>query len=225
LSRVTEESRAGFYKDDTGEPIWAASGGPVDPARYDTVCLTSPNGPRLLLDRLGGDARRLAGVEVAAIGPGTAAALRDVGLVADVVAERAVAEGLLEALDGRVAGRRFLLAQAEGARATLADGLRDAGAAVVDVEPLYRTSPERPGSATATAIFALCVSSPTHTDLPSPTARLPCLRLGTGQSGATLGNDMIRDEPPNPSQGTWGLTPVTAGDRVRRKRRLIPASG
>jgi uroporphyrinogen III methyltransferase/synthase len=129
--------------------IESLPGGPVDPARYDTVCLTSPNGPRLLLDRLGGDARRLAGVEIAAIGPGTAAALREVGLVADVVAERAVAEGLLEALDGRVAGRRFLLAQAEGARAALADGLRDAGAAVVDVEPLYRTSPERPSGTDA----------------------------------------------------------------------------
>ena len=130
------------------EPI---DGGPVDPGAYDVVCLTSPNAPRLLLDRLGGDARRLAGVEIAAIGPGTAAALREVGLVADLVAERAVAEGLLEALDGRIAGRRFLLAQAEGARDALADALRAAGAAGVDVEPLYRTLPERPAGADALA--------------------------------------------------------------------------
>src|SRR5690349_10193990 len=54
------------------------------------------------------------------------------------------------------------------------------------ISPWNRTSPERPGSATATAILALCVSNPTHTDLSSPTARLPCLRLGTGLPGATL---------------------------------------
>ena len=65
---------------------------------FDLVCVTSPNTPRLLLDRLGGDARALAGCRVAAIGPGTAAALRACGIVADVVAERSVGEGLVEAL-------------------------------------------------------------------------------------------------------------------------------
>ena len=122
------------------EPL---EGAPIDPARYDLVCLTSPNAPRLLLERIGGDARRLAGVELAAIGPGTAAALREVGLVADVVAERAIAEGLLEALAGRVAGRRVLVARAEEARDVLPDGLQAAGAEV-DVVPLYRTRAVRP---------------------------------------------------------------------------------
>ena len=44
------------------------------------------------------DARALAGVTVAAIGPGTARALRAHGIEADIVPERAVAEGLVEAL-------------------------------------------------------------------------------------------------------------------------------
>ena len=55
---------------------------------YDLVCLTSPNGVRLLFSRLaaaGLDARALAGARVAAIGPGTAAALRGFGVIADVV--------------------------------------------------------------------------------------------------------------------------------------------
>ena len=42
---------------------------------YDLVCLTSPNGVRLLFERLeaaGLDARAFAGARVAAIGPGTA---------------------------------------------------------------------------------------------------------------------------------------------------------
>jgi uroporphyrinogen III methyltransferase / synthase len=116
----------------------------IDPAAYDVVCLTSPNAPSLLLDRIGADARRLAGVEVAAIGPGTARALRAIGIRADTVAERAVAEGLVEALAAGVAGRRVLVARAEEARDALPEGLRAAGAAVVDVVALYRTLAEPP---------------------------------------------------------------------------------
>ena len=75
---------------------------------------------------------------VAAIGPGTAAALREAGIVADVVAERSLAEGLLEALPADLRGARALVARAEEARDTLPEGLRAAGAEV-DVVPLYRT--------------------------------------------------------------------------------------
>jgi uroporphyrinogen III methyltransferase/synthase len=117
------------------EPI---SGPPIDATGYNLICVTSPNAPRLLLERCRGDARSLAGVTVAAIGPGTAAALREVGIVADVVAERFVAEGLLEALPADLRGARALVARAEEARDTLPDGLRAAGADV-DVVPLYRT--------------------------------------------------------------------------------------
>src|SRR4029079_1022559 len=71
---------------------------PLPPVRgYDLVCATSPNGADLLLDRLR-DARELAGITVAAIGPGTARALRARGVEPDVVPDRAVAEGLVEAL-------------------------------------------------------------------------------------------------------------------------------
>jgi uroporphyrinogen III methyltransferase / synthase len=110
---------------------------------YDLVCITSPNGARLLFTQLvaaGLDARALAGVRVAAIGPGTAAALRDVGVIADVVPERFVAEGLVEALaDFPVS--RALVARAAEARDVLPDALRDRGA-VVDVVALYETVAE-----------------------------------------------------------------------------------
>src|SRR5436305_8749823 len=59
-----------------------------DLRRYDLVCLTSPNGVRLLFERLAQatlDARALAASRVAAIGPGTAAVLREHGVIADVV--------------------------------------------------------------------------------------------------------------------------------------------
>ena len=113
-------------------------GEPLLGSDFDLVCVTSPNTPRLLLDRLGGDARALAGCRVAAIGPGTAAALRACGIVADVVAERSVGEGLVEALGPDLRGVRALVARAEDARDTLPEGLRAAGA-LVEVVPLYRT--------------------------------------------------------------------------------------
>jgi uroporphyrinogen III methyltransferase / synthase len=111
-----------------------------DVAAYDLLCLTSPNGVRLLFERLGRDARALAGVRVAAIGPGTAAALRDHGVIADVVPERFTAEGLLEALAGEPASR-VLVARAAEARDVLPDTLRERGAEV-DVLPLYETVAE-----------------------------------------------------------------------------------
>ena len=107
---------------------------------YDLICLTSPNGVRLLFSRLaaaGRDARSLAGARVAAIGPGTAAALRAHGVIADVVPERFVAEGLVEAL-ADLPVSRALVARAAEARDVLPDALRARGA-VVDVLPLYET--------------------------------------------------------------------------------------
>ena len=121
--------------------------------RYDLVCLTSPNGVRVLFSRLaatGRDARALAGARVAAIGPGTAAALRSHGVIADIVPERFVAEGLVQALD-RVPVRRVLIARAAEARDVLADALRARGAEV-DVVALYETVAEPLGEAQLAAV-------------------------------------------------------------------------
>ena len=114
-----------------------------DVSRYDLVCLTSPNGVRLLFDRLaasGLDARALAGARVAAIGPGTARALSERGVIADLVPERFVAEGLVEAL-ADVSVSRALVARAASARDVLVDALRERGAEV-DVVALYETAAE-----------------------------------------------------------------------------------
>jgi uroporphyrinogen III methyltransferase/synthase len=112
-------------------------------AGFDLICLTSPNGVRLLFERLeerGEDARALAGATVAAIGPGTAAALRAHGIRADVVPERFVAEALADAL-ADVPVRRALIARAAGARDHLPDALRGRGAAV-EIVALYDTIAE-----------------------------------------------------------------------------------
>ncbi len=124
-------------------PERLAAGAPAAEPGYDLVCLTSPNGVRRLFERLavaGLDARALHGARVAAIGPGTARALREHGVLADVVPERFVAESLVEAL-GDVPVSRALVARARVARDVLPDALRDRGAEV-DVLELYETVAE-----------------------------------------------------------------------------------
>jgi uroporphyrinogen III methyltransferase/synthase len=110
---------------------------------YDVVVLTSANGVDCLFDRLaerGRDARSLpAGATVVAIGPATAARLEAHGVRPDVVPERFVAEGILEALAGHdLAGRSVLVARAREARRELVEGLRARGARVDEVA-LYDT--------------------------------------------------------------------------------------
>jgi len=123
-----------------------------DLTAYDVVCVTSPSGAHALLDRLataGLDARALAGLAVAAIGPGTARALAERGIRADVVPERAVAEGLVEALAGVELTRALLVRGREG-RDVLPDALRERGADV-DLLVLYETVAEPLDGATARA--------------------------------------------------------------------------
>jgi uroporphyrinogen III methyltransferase/synthase len=106
---------------------------------FDLLCVTSPNGARRLLE-LCRDARDLRGPAIAAIGPGTADALRAGGIEADVVPARAVAESLVEALAARPV-HRALIARAERARDVLPDALRERGAEV-EILALYRTVAE-----------------------------------------------------------------------------------
>jgi uroporphyrinogen III methyltransferase / synthase len=114
---------------------------------YALVCLTSPNGVRLLFDALraaGLDARALANATVAAIGSGTASTLADQGVRADVVPERSIAESLVESLAAfDIAKRPVLVARAAEARDVLPDALRERGAEV-DVVGLYETVAEDP---------------------------------------------------------------------------------
>ena len=110
-----------------------------DPRSFDLVCVTSPTGAQRLLEEVH-DARALAGPLIAAIGPGTARALREGGIVADIVPERAVAEGMVEALRDVPVGR-VLIARAEEGRDVLPDALRERGA-TVEVVALYRTVAE-----------------------------------------------------------------------------------
>ena len=106
---------------------------------FDLLCVTSPTGAEYLFEHLR-DARELAGVTVAAIGPGTARVLRERGVEPDVVPERAVAEGLVEALAGHEF-ERVLVVRAKEGRDVLPDALRALGAHV-ELVALYETVAE-----------------------------------------------------------------------------------
>lgn len=111
---------------------------------FDWLVLTSPNGVDWFFNRLrhkGLDARALAGLQIAAIGPATAEKLRENGVRPDLLPERFVAEGLIEALSKKnIEGRHILLARASEARDVLPRELGELGAVVTEVA-LYRTVP------------------------------------------------------------------------------------
>ena len=113
-------------------------------SRYDWVIFTSANGVSAFMDRLfhmGKDVRALGRAKIAVIGPATGDALKNYGLMADVVPKTFQAEGLLEVLTPRLlGGTRILLARAEQARDVLPEGLVGLGMAV-DVVPVYRAVP------------------------------------------------------------------------------------
>ena len=127
---------------------------------YAWAVFTSVNAVDLWFDHLrehGLDARAFAATRVAAIGPATAEAVRERGIVADLVPEEYVAEAVVKALIPRMAGTpiparpealegasgpttpRILVPRAESARPELVEGLRSAGAQVDEVT-LYRAA-------------------------------------------------------------------------------------
>ncbi len=125
-----------------GPPVdWA----PVDRAidaldSYQWLVFTSANGVSAFLDRLrerGRDLRALGGIRLAAIGPGTAEALRGNRLEPNVVPAEYRSEALAEALRPRVADQAVLLARADRGREVLREELGRSAARVEQVA-VYR---------------------------------------------------------------------------------------
>ena len=119
---------------------------------------TSQNAVRLVWEALratGRDARALAGLTIAAVGPATSEALLAHGVAVNVPADRFVAEGVIDALQCRtdVADARVLYPVAEGARDVLPQGLVELGA-TVDVVPIYRSVTDGRGAETLRAQIA-----------------------------------------------------------------------
>jgi uroporphyrinogen III methyltransferase/synthase len=122
-----------------------ADWGPVDRAidalsSYQWLVFTSANGVSAFLERLrvcGRDLRALGGIQLAAIGPGTAEALFGYHLEPDVVPVEYRSEALAEALRPRVAGQAILLARADRGREVLREQLERAAGRVEQVA-VYR---------------------------------------------------------------------------------------
>jgi len=116
-------------------------------SRYGMLIFTSVNGVKhfwLQLDALNLDSRALGGLKITAIGPATAAALRERGIKPDFVPEKYVAEsvaqGIIALCGENIQGMRMLLPRAKEAREVLPETLAAAGA-VVDILPVYETLP------------------------------------------------------------------------------------
>jgi uroporphyrinogen III methyltransferase/synthase len=140
----------------TDPPDWAPVDAALDRlAQYDWLVFTSGNGVDYLVRRLldcGGDVRALGQVKLAAVGSGTAERLTRYHVHADLVPKKFNAEGLAEALVGKAAGRRFLLARASRDRPVLAAALRNAGAQVDQVVVYSSVDVEDPNPDVAIAL-------------------------------------------------------------------------
>lgn len=98
---------------------------------YDWIVFTSVNGVDAFVGRLwtlGRDARALAGIRLAAIGPATASRLESYRLRADLVPEVFRGEALAEALRPHVGGKKVLWPRANRGREVLPEQLIAAGA-------------------------------------------------------------------------------------------------
>lgn len=140
---------------------------------FDWVAFTSTNAVDSVfsaLERIGGDARALAGCRVCVTGSATAEALRAHGIRPDLIPPRFTSKAMFRALSESVdlRGLRFLLPRADIAPADLPDSLRAAGAEVSEVVA-YRTVPARPEERVFDALRAGDVDVVTFTS--SSTAR------------------------------------------------------
>lgn len=109
---------------------------------YDWIAFTSANAVEAVfdhLDSMNADARTFAKVRIAAVGPGTAEALRGRGLIADLLPEVFTTQGLAAALQATGGSQRVFLPRADLASPVLVDALTQAGWVVSDVEA-YRTA-------------------------------------------------------------------------------------
>ena len=131
----------------TIEVVPPTSWAPLDNAlenltQYNWVIFTSVNGVRFFFQRLkeqDKDVRSLYGIRIGAIGPKTAARLRELGLRLDLVPSEYRAEAVIDSLgEKEVKGKRFLLPRAAKAREILPEKIEEMGGHA-DVVPIYET--------------------------------------------------------------------------------------
>lgn len=112
---------------------------------YDWLVFSSPNGVQRFFDGFFAvyeDARSLGNPKIAVIGEGTAAKVREYHFAVDLIPEKFVAEGLVEAFKKEsIENLTVLWVRAQEARDVIYDGLAAQGA-IVDECAAYKTVPE-----------------------------------------------------------------------------------
>ena len=183
------------------EPL---DGRPLDPSPYDWIVVTSPNGAAELARRLTAPPRQLA-----AIGPGTAAALRELGLEPTLVPRESTQDGLLAELP-QPAGR-VLVAAAEGARRVIVEAL-DA-----DFLPLYRTVELVPAAVPEVDIVLLASPSAARSFARTSARAVPVVVIGPQTAGAAreLGLDVAGEAQAHDLDGLVAALRHVLADRKR----------
>jgi uroporphyrinogen-III synthase len=163
--------------------------GAVNVEGYDWVVVTSPNGARELVSRANGDLPK-----VAAVGPGTAETLRELGVEPAFVPSVSSQDGLLAELP-RPAGR-VLFAAAEGARRGPIDEL---GA---DFVPLYRTRLVRPAASPEGDVVVLASGSAARS-FAELGAGIPVVSIGpqTTEVARAAGLQVVAEAPTHDLEG------------------------
>lgn len=180
------------------EPL---AGPAIDAGAYDWVLLTSRNAVEPLLARAEGRLPR-----VAAIGPGTAAALRDRGIEPALVAAESTQEGLAAELASEEG--RILFAGAEDARDIL---VRELGA---DFVPLYRTLELEPEGFPDADLVVLASASAARA-LARVRRNVRCVSIGpvTSAEAARAGLTVVAEAASHDADGLVAAVKLAASQR------------
>lgn len=114
---------------------------------YEWLIFTSPNAVEHFFDtfyKIRSDAREIGGARIAAVGPGTAAKLKEYRMATDLMPKKHVAEALAEAFlteVGSIENTTMLWVRAKGARDIISKALNGAGV-ILDEAIAYQTVPE-----------------------------------------------------------------------------------
>lgn len=119
----------------------------VDVNTYEWLIFTSPNAVEYFFEafyKIRSDAREIGGARIAAVGPGTAAKLKEYHLAVDLMPKKHVAEALAQAFVdevGSIENTMMLWVRAKGARDVISQTLGKAGV-ILDEAIAYQTVPE-----------------------------------------------------------------------------------
>jgi uroporphyrinogen-III synthase len=180
------------------EPL---EGPPIRVDEYDWLVLTSRNAVEALFARVVGPLPR-----VAAIGPGTAEALRARGVEPELVASESTQEGLAAELP-KPSGR-VVFAGAEGAREVLA---RELGA---DFVPLYRTLELEPDGFPEADLVVVASASAARA-LARLRRDLRCVSIGpvTSAEARGAGLDVVAEAETHDARGVLVAVKLAASQR------------